>query len=188
MIFPFFRLPLEIRNMIYSEISGPSWNKSTCRPGDLLADRFLHQSPGSHPLPHKVNGRLALLQTCQQAHEEGTSLLYGKDTFYFDDTLKGNPCQFGEIEVSKHCYFCVRTRDNPTYYDTRDRRCSDSDINGNHFIKIPVTDILFMHEWLVMIGEKNRLKILLLSQQVDKIRERQPHSRKTCKQATTFRW
>lgn len=66
--------------------------------------------------------------------------------------------QFGEIQVSKYCYFCVRTRDSPTYYDRGDRHCSDSDGRGHHYIKLPLTDFFLMYDWLV-IGEKNGLKI-----------------------------
>ena len=76
--FPFFHLPSEIRNIIYRHLFTPgtkqNWVKSNV---GLFCDQI-----GSEKL--RFRG-LSLLRTCQQLHEEGSAVLYGDNTFWFDD-------------------------------------------------------------------------------------------------------
>ena len=102
---------------------------------------------------------LALLQTCQQVYQEATEVLYGSNTFYFDDakhhylTIK--------IEASAHCRFCLEYRrrlaenlDTSSDWD----RCWDMSKN-QHFVFLPRCDYIDMSDWLQSIGQRNRALI-----------------------------
>ena len=83
--FPFFRLPLEIRRMVYLHVFHTPQPFGIITP-DLghirrqYGDEYAVQTPMVH------NG---LLHTCQQAYEEGTTVLYGANVFHFDDDPYG---------------------------------------------------------------------------------------------------
>ena len=82
--FPFFHLPPEIRNQVYSILflSDHKWHLITPNvPLSLLP-------PESDLWPYRpvgISDSLSLLRTCQQAHEEATAILYGRNIFQFDD-------------------------------------------------------------------------------------------------------
>ena len=151
--FPFFRLPFDVRWMIYEEVF-----KTPC------ADKVITPDPsherrqlGRRYAERTVNKGLAFLQSCQQAHEEATAFLYGSNMFYFDDADYGTT----HIEASAHCRYCLEEA--PIHQDrpvsmTPDIRCRDAH-NSKHYVEIPLCDFVDMYDWLVKIGERNRLKI-----------------------------
>ena len=113
-----------------------------------------------HYTDRTVNYDLALLRSCQQAHEEATSFLYGNNTFYFDDSDYGTT----KIEASAHCYYCAEEatiqRDNSESI-APENQCLDAldALDGKHYVEIPRCDLGSMCDWLVQIGRRNRLKI-----------------------------
>ena len=89
MPFPFFRLPFELRYIIYQYIFTPEYRDSLIvidlsPPGRLSRlDRLdIGQRSANIGLDCQA---LPLMRTCQQAHDESTSILYGDNTFGFDD-------------------------------------------------------------------------------------------------------
>ncbi len=82
-----------------------------------------------------INSGSGLLRSCRQAHNEGAAVLYGSNVFAFDDT------RFGYLTSSRdlcngcqgmwHLESCILDR----------------------------CDYVFMHDWLVTIGNQNRLGI-----------------------------
>ena len=98
-----------------------------------------------------VNYELGLLQSCQQAYDEATATLYGYKVFYFDDTSYGY--ENTVVEASAHCWYCSRKGGMATY-----TRCGDA-YDGKHYVGIPYCDFVGMYDWLLKIGERNRLKI-----------------------------
>ena len=151
--FPFFRLPFDIRWMIYKEVFKTPYTDNIITPDPSHHRRQLGRRYGDRT----VNYDLALLRSCQQAHEEATSFLYGNNIFYFDDADYG----IIEIEASAHCDYCLEeasiNRDRPGSL-TPDIRCSDA-LDGKHYVEIPRCDLGSMYDWLDKIGQKNRLKI-----------------------------
>ena len=88
MHFPFFRLPFELRYIIYQYLFTPEYRDSLIAPdvGNLCCALMLHQ-PDTGQWPSSIGlhcQALPLMQTCQQAHDESTSVLYGDNTFRFD--------------------------------------------------------------------------------------------------------
>ena len=84
-ILPFLQLPPEIRNMIYSIIFTSTATNHLISP-DIIRSRKANnmaQKFGS------ISQCLPLLRTCRQAHEEATAVLYGNNTFYFNDFRHG---------------------------------------------------------------------------------------------------
>ena len=151
--FPFFRLPFDVRRMIYEEVFKTPRADKTITPDPLYHRRQL----GRRFAERTVNNGLALLQSCQQAHEEATAVLYGNKIFYFDDASYGTT----RIETSAHCYYCSGEGhilgDLPvpitTYNQCRNAR------DGKHYVSIPRCDFVSMYDWLFKVGERNRLKI-----------------------------
>lgn len=99
---PFFRLPKELRNMIYEEVF-----QTSLQDGAITPDPRYLRRRGSGDLNHRtINNGLALLQSCQQVHEEATAILYGNHVFYFDDTRHDHWST--KIDVTAHCYYCQK--------------------------------------------------------------------------------
>ena len=187
MPFPFYRLPIELREHIYVLYFQPVLGNDTItpdpfrtrgRPTDeelreqIFALYFRPSLPsdtvsfgsrkgytdGKHEEPHPPNS-IAILSTCQQAHEEATRILYSTSTFYFDDTPHSDFTH--AIEASAHCKFCLRYRNlrdsgrlTGDYFDD----CWHSR-NDKHFIHVPHCDFVTMGDWLRGIGQKNRALI-----------------------------
>ena len=104
------------------------------------------------------NAGLALLQTCQQVHEQATADLNGSTIFYFNDTQHEK--ERFEIEVSDHCHYCQRERwDHSSGGGVLFGHICWDARNGKHHIDIPQCDVVTMHDWLSSIGERNRLKL-----------------------------
>ena len=99
MPFPFFRLPFEIRRLIYQDLFILDQKGNTIAPFSV---RFCsHECPEitslvSSSSPTYLSLRtlscqaLSLIRTCQQAHEECTDILYGDNVFRFDDLVAMN--------------------------------------------------------------------------------------------------
>ena len=88
MPFPFFRLPFELRYIIYQYLFTPEYRDSFIAPdvGHICCTLMLHP-PDTGQWPAFIGLKcqaLPLMQTCQQAHDESTSVLYGDNTFRFD--------------------------------------------------------------------------------------------------------
>ncbi len=139
--------------MIYEEVFKTTRADKTITPDPSHHRRQL----GRRFAEHTVHNGHALLQSCQQAHEEATAVLYGNKVFYFDDASYGTI----EIEASAHCHYCSRERrilgDRPVSMTTYNR-CRDAH-DSKHYVVIPRCDFVSMYDWLFKIGEKNRLKI-----------------------------
>lgn len=140
----FFTLPREIRDTIYEKTFETPLQDRKITPHLACT----HPRGESDPAKRTVNNGLALLVSCKQANEEACTDLYGRNTFYFDDTQHwGFHALFTE---AGHCRHCKTTgRD--------DRRSHGS--SSEHDIKLPCCDMVFMHQWLVTIGVKNRMRI-----------------------------
>lgn len=151
--FPFFRLPFDIRWMIYEEVFKTSRADKIITPDPSYHRRQL----GRRDAEHTIDNGLAIIQSCQQAHEEATKVLYSSNTFYFDDTSYG----VTEIEASASCYYCLeerRTHGDHPLPTTHRVRCGDAR-DGKHYVVIPRCDYASMYDWLLKIGQKNRLRI-----------------------------
>lgn len=151
-IFSFFRLPKELRDMVYGVVFGTSLGDGAITPDP----HYLRRRLGGSLTGRTINNGVGLLQSCQQAHEEATVILYGNHVFYFDDTTHGT---WGtRMDVTEYCYYCQRLRghvpgDGLTYRD----RCYDADdFGGKHEIHVPETDFISMSKWLSAIGARNR--------------------------------
>ena len=136
MPFLFFRLPSEIRNMIYELLFlTPRRDKTLTPDPERVQAVDEHDWPvdgmGDRLKPRKISihHSLPFLCTCQQVHGEATEVLYGGHIFWFDDTPHGGWTLTMEW------------------------------LSGSHEATIPQCDLLFMMGWLKAIGEKNRLKI-----------------------------
>ena len=171
MVFPFFRLPSELRTMIYKEVFRTPLGDGSITP-DVFYSRRREASVSrccQVPVSRRrkdeqlsqrtINNGLALLQSCQQAHEEAISYLYGNHVFYFDDTQHG--CWSNTIDVTSHCFYCQRLRgDEPSSDWAYSDRCYDAEgFGGKHELVVPFCDFIYMHRWLSDIGERNRLRI-----------------------------
>ena len=155
MAFPLFRLPKEIRDMIYEEVFGTSLGD-----GAIAPDTHYHRRRiGGNLTDRTINNGLGLLQSCQQAHEEATAILYGKHVFYFDDTRHG--AMATRVDVTGHCYYCQRVRVHvPGEGMTIGDRCYDAEgFDKKHYVSVPETDFMSMGNWLSAIGARNRLLI-----------------------------
>lgn len=106
-----------------------------------------------------VNCDSALLRSCQQVYNEATGTLYGSQVFCFDDTSYGH--ENTAIEASANCCHWLRERsilqDDLPSMTTFNRRCDAYD--GKHYVEIPHCDFVGINDWLLNIGERNRLKI-----------------------------
>ena len=145
--FPFFRLPLDIRKMIYEEVFKTPLADKTITPDPWYRRRKL----GRRFAERTVKGNSALLRSCQQIHSEATGTLYGSHVFYFDDTSYED--ENTAIEASAYCCYCLGEGSMTTY-----NGCLDA-YNGNHYVMIPRCDFVDMYDWLLSIGKRNRLKI-----------------------------
>ena len=132
--FHFFRLPLEIRRMIYELLfasSGPTFAGTTYRkycPQNLeySCQCLDWDAPGT---------ALAFLRTCQQAYEEATECMYGANVYLFEDM------QHGEYRIrtkgyEEHCTYCMGDDPLNPCYDRWD---------DTHWVTVPVNDLVYMH-------------------------------------------
>ena len=79
--FPFFRLPPEVRNMIYGLLFETAHKDKTVTPDPAGSRR--QNNLGHRTL--NLSGSLPLLRTSQLVHREATAVLYGNNVFRFDD-------------------------------------------------------------------------------------------------------
>lgn len=145
MFFPLFCLPIEIRMIIYEEVFRNRHPDKTIAPVYKRGDGCINQYTD-----YTVNKDLGLLQTCQQAQEEGTTALYTNHIYYFDDEwndLEGN-LMYDQL----HRTLSVGQEQGLTYYE-------DYPKGGIDYLSFPCWDFFTMYEWLVAIGEKNRMKL-----------------------------
>lgn len=152
MAFPFFRLPKELCDVVYEACFGTSLGDGAITPDP----QHLRRRLDGCLTDRTINNGLGLLQSCQQAHEEATAVLYGNHVFYFDDTLHGT---WGtKMDVTEYCSYCERVRGHRPGDGLRDRdRCYDAEGFGlKHEILVPETDFTSMGNWLSAIGARNK--------------------------------
>ena len=153
--FSFFRFPLDIRIIIYEELFRMPFADKTITPDPSYRRRHL----GRRYAERTVKYDLGLLQSCQQAHQEATAVLYGSKAFFFDDTSYG--FEDTKIEASNYCWYCLGERGMPQGSPSSiatENRCLDA-YNGKHYLKIPHCDFVDMYDWLLKIGPRNRIQI-----------------------------
>ena len=120
MPFPFFRLPREIRDMLHEHLFQTPRGDNIIVPGP---DHCRRGQLGDQAAC-TINNGLALLLSCQQAHEEAVPVLYSTRVFHFDD----NKCMWlgfkmAKFKASDHCPYCRRRRidtHSPSCYDASD--------------------------------------------------------------------
>lgn len=139
----FFDLPREIRDMIHEKVF-----ETPRRDKKIAPDLKYTRRRGKKSLAARtINNCLALLLSCKQASEEACTALYGRNTFYFDDTKR---CFLVLYKDAGHCKYCQSTG--------RDDRAADAS-SSKHDIIVPFCDMVYMHDWLSTIGEKNRMRL-----------------------------
>lgn len=144
--FPFFGLPREIRDIIYEDVLETSLRDNTITPDPAHTRR--ESSCYEESFKQRTVGNvLGLLLACRKAHEEAMEALYSKHIFYFDDT-KHDSYRI-KVEASAHCYYCRGDFAGG---------CFDGS-PGQHYIRVPWCDFVGMHDWLMNIGEENRMRI-----------------------------
>ena len=79
--FPFFRLPPEVRNMIYGLLFETAHKDKVVTPDPAGTRR--QNNLGQRTL--NLSDSLPFLRTCQVVHREATAVLYGSNVFQFDD-------------------------------------------------------------------------------------------------------
>ena len=79
--FPFFRLPPEVRNMIYGLLFETAHKDKIVTPDPTGSRR--QNNLGQRTL--NLSDSLPLLRTCKVVHQEATAVLYGNNVFRFDD-------------------------------------------------------------------------------------------------------
>ena len=120
--FPFFKLPLDIRSMIYAELLVERENveKMFCKKHCKLWQKHRdcnRPEIASLSVPSIIH--LAILRTCRQAYEEAMQVLYTKNIFRFSPKLLE--------EVGDSCVYDVRrcsNRNRPLEYKLN-RRTKD---------------------------------------------------------------
>ena len=185
MPFPFFRLPMEIRNIVHEMMFlHPSKDRlitpnPTKEQRKFAKDKSLEcfrqellEIPDYEIIPvfrsgHRVQRdileipeSLPFLRTCQQIHREASEILYGGNTFYFDDIASEGFITL--TDCIKHCESCTETLG--ANFDYRCRGC-DTTVKGHrctYIGDIEQRSISTMTEWLISIGEANRLHLRLI--------------------------
>ena len=106
MPFPFFRLPLELRTMVYEEVF-----QTPSRDGIINPDPFYWRRRSGRFFGNRtVNNGLGLILSCHQAHDEAVPVLYGNRVFYFDDDHRGYQASgISNIEIC-HTPYAVLSR------------------------------------------------------------------------------
>ena len=138
----FFDLPREIRDTIYEMVF-----ETPLRDGKIAPDlEYTRRRTQKDLADSTINNGLALLLSCKQASEEACTSLYGRNTFYFDDT--DHCCRYVTIKDFGHCKHCKNFG-----------RDADASNNKHDIDEVPFCDMAYMHDWLVTIGEKNRMRI-----------------------------
>ena len=84
--FPFFRLPFEIRRMVYILLFRTLREHGIISPD---SGRIRCQDEATASAVQTLDVSLSFLQTCQQAYDEGTTVLYEANIFRFDDVPYG---------------------------------------------------------------------------------------------------
>ena len=79
--FPFFRLPPEVRNMVYGLLFETAHKDKFVTPDPAGSRR--QNNLGQRTL--NLSDSLPLLRTCHVVHREATAVLYGENVFRFDD-------------------------------------------------------------------------------------------------------
>lgn len=106
--------------------------ETPCR-GKVITPDPSHFRRGHEPeiSARTINSGSGLLRSCRQAHNEGAAVLYGSNVFSFDD----------------HKYYTL-TFSVDLCKDGRHRDCI-----------LARCDYVFMYDWLITIGARNRLRI-----------------------------
>lgn len=138
--FPFFRLPFERRERIYGEIFQTTRQDNIIIP-DPSQYRRRNDEWFTDLADRIINYGLSILLSCQQAHVEGAKILYGSNTFHFDDTKHGRYTAY--VEGSRFCYYCTRVRENTKLYDNASDRCYGGS-GYKHHVQIPYCDFVSM--------------------------------------------
>lgn len=133
--------------MIYEEIFRAPLADKTVTPDPTHRRRQL----GRRFNEHTVNCNSALLRSCQQVYNEAIGTLYGSQIFFFDDARHGH--ENTSVEASAYCWHCSGKAGINTH-----TQCWDAH-DGKHYVRIPQCDFVDMKDWLLTIGESNRLKI-----------------------------
>ena len=144
--FPFFGLPREIRDIIYENVLETPIGDNTITP-DPAHTRRTNSGHEESLKQRTLSNVLGLLLFCRKAHEEAMEALYGNHVFYFDDTRHGR--YETEVEASAHCYYCRADFAGDCFSSSR----------GRHYVCVPYCDFVGMHDWLINIGEENRMRI-----------------------------
>ena len=153
MVFPFFGLPLDVRNIIYEYVLGILGPDIVFYPAASYRQCISRALRG---LDSRV-ARHSILQTCQQAHDEGTDISYGTGMFEFDNINFG--CNHEISMVSKrYCMRCHSTRLRLPCYDDTDRSYLQR-ANDIQHTEVEETDLMLMYRWLEKIGQRNRQKL-----------------------------
>ena len=132
--FPFFRLPCKLREIIYRELYVSSHQNCHVTPDP----HSFRRNCSIRHVSQTLNTRLSLLQTCQQAYDEATPILYGSNTFCFSDEqyeYKTVKCE----GFMMHCDWCKMRIEQPKGYDSYEDRCFDI-MGGVHWVEVPLCD------------------------------------------------
>ena len=151
----FFRLPLDIRIIVYEELFRMPFAGKTITPDPSYRRRQL----GRRFTERTVKYDVAILRTCQQVNQEATAVLYGSKAYFFDDT--SYDFEETQIEASDYCWYCLGERAVPQGSltpITTQNRCLNAH-HGKHYVNVPHCDFVGMYDWLVQIGDNNRMPI-----------------------------
>lgn len=146
-VFPFFGLPREIRDIIYEKVFETPLQDNTITPDPSYTRRDSSAWYKESFEQRAIGNVLGLLLICRKAHEEAMEALYSKHIFYFDDTK--HALHAVNVEASAHCYYCCGVFAGG---------CFDGS-PGRHYVRVPWCDLVGMTNWLIRIGEGNRMRI-----------------------------
>ena len=145
MPFELFRLPFELREMIYKAMFETSSQDNIITPDQNYTRR---RFTGRDLNDHTISNGLGFLQTCQQAYEEAYPCLYKpENTYYFEDVQHGADTVYLEPDSK-----CAR-------YGKRQELECQGWIPCRRQLKLPQCDFVAMPTWLEKIGERNRMQV-----------------------------
>ena len=145
MPFELFRLPFEIREMIYKAMFETSSQDNIITPDQNYTRR---RFAGKDLNDHTISNGLGFLQTCQQAFEDAHPFLYKpKKTYYFDVVQHGADTVYLDPDSKCACYGKRQELECQGWNPCRRQ------------LKLPQCDFVAMPTWLEKIGERNRTQI-----------------------------
>ena len=152
--FPFFRLPLEIRQMIYHCMFQTTRGDQAITPDPTRTRRSDARFYSRHHSSRTISAGLGLLLSCQKAYEEVTDVLYSEHTFYFDDDRHGMR-DFDYPMNTRSCYYCRIRQRYSGLFNLYENRCHGIEY-GTHYVKIPYCD------YVTMFGKSKPSSVLSL--------------------------